>query len=197
MQSASLIKLFIMGTAYEQYEKISNRHKNIDLLLKKMITVSDNDAANTLITILGNGNTEKGKKEVNDYCFLNGYNNTQINRMLMEAVNNGDNYTSVADCGIFLEKIYNNAFPHSVNMLSLLKQQTLKYKIPAGLPKDIISANKTGELNNTENDSAVIISNNPYIICIMSENTKNNKKAINSIINISSVVCNYAAQHQP
>lgn len=196
MQSASLIKLFIMGAVYEQYEKISSLHKNIDFLLKQMITVSDNDAANTLTAILGNGNTEKGKKQVNDYCFSNGFNNTQMNRMLMEPVNNGDNYTSVTDCGIFLEKIYNNAFSNSDNMLSLLRQQTLKYKIPAGLPKNVISANKTGELNNTENDSAVIISDNPYIICIMSENTKNRHQAINSIIDISSAVYNYAVQQQ-
>ena len=66
MQSASVVKVFIMGAVYDRvlYPK-DEAHKvpyNGDLtsLLQAMITVSDNDAANRLIEVLGEGNFQKG-----------------------------------------------------------------------------------------------------------------------------------------
>lgn len=37
----------------------------------------------------------------------------------------------------------------------LLAQQT-RYKIPAGLPEGVLCGNKTGEMDATENDAAII-----------------------------------------
>lgn len=52
MQAASLIKLYIMGAVYENYDTLSQSHNGdeIDSNISAMITVSDNDAANTLVT---------------------------------------------------------------------------------------------------------------------------------------------------
>ena len=57
MQAASLIKLFIMGTVYENYESLSETYgaDTLNSYLNSMITVSDNDAANTLVNMLGDG----------------------------------------------------------------------------------------------------------------------------------------------
>ena len=51
MQAASLIKLYIMGAVYENYDTLSQSHNGdeIDSNISAMITVSDNDAANTLV----------------------------------------------------------------------------------------------------------------------------------------------------
>ena len=59
MQAASLIKLYIMGAVYENYEQITGQYgrDSVDSNLYSMITVSDNDAANTLTTYLGGGDS--------------------------------------------------------------------------------------------------------------------------------------------
>ena len=51
MQAASLIKLYIMGAVYEDYDSLSSKYSKdqLDNALNSMITVSDNDAANTLV----------------------------------------------------------------------------------------------------------------------------------------------------
>lgn len=58
--AASLIKLFIMGTVYENYESLSETYgaDTLNSYLNSMITVSDNDAANKLVNMLGDGDDE-------------------------------------------------------------------------------------------------------------------------------------------
>lgn len=83
-------------------------------------------------------------------------------------------------------------------MLDLLKQQNLKSKIPSGLPKDVETASKTGEMTEdqnpvlVENDIAVVFdSSRPYVICILSNCIKNNEDAQKTIRQISSDVYQY------
>ena len=79
-------------------------------------------------------------------------------------------------------------------MLELLKGQTLKEKIPSGLPDGIASANKTGEmpegygLGCIENDIAIVFGEDTdYILCILSNNLSgNNENARERIREISS-----------
>lgn len=108
MQAASLIKLFIMGSVYENYDALSEQYdrETLDSHIHNMITVSDNDAANTLVNWLGNGNDAEGIAKVNAFCQAHGYKDTQMNRLLLAGTENGDNYTSVKDCGTFLKEIY-------------------------------------------------------------------------------------------
>ena len=111
MQAASLIKLYIMGAVYEQYDALVKDHKKeeIDDLLKSMITVSDNDAANTLTEYLGDGDPEAGMKAVTEYCTAHGYTDSHMGRLLLHSNELDDNYTSVRDCGLFLSRIYAGA----------------------------------------------------------------------------------------
>ena len=48
-----------------------------------MITVSDNDAANTLVNWLGNGDNSAGMAKVNGFCQEHGFTSTQMNRLLL------------------------------------------------------------------------------------------------------------------
>ena len=188
MQAASLIKLYIMGAVYENYEKITSAagKEKVDALLQSMITVSDNEAANTLTRLLGNQNEAAGREVVNVYCNSQGYDDSSMGRMLLESNTNGDNYTSVKDCGLFLERIYKNSIPHAEEMLNLLKQQERTGKIPAGVPLGIETANKTGELSSVENDAAIIFAGeHPYILCVMSENLKDAVAARQAIVELS------------
>lgn len=183
MQSASLIKLFIMGAIFERYDAMINQYgqDTIDNLVKSMITVSDNDATNTLVGYLGNGDTAAGMNVVNGFCKAHGYTNTSMGRLMLQSNENGDNYTSVADCGRFLKEVYNSnngvsevsTLARTDVMYELLKGQTRRNKIPAQIPDGIGIANKTGELATVENDAGIIYNTAngiDLVIVYMSEN---------------------------
>lgn len=184
MQAASLIKLYIMGAVYENYDTYASQNANIDNLLYSMITVSDNTAANTLVGILGSGNTDAGKNAVTNYCQRNGYYNSSMGRLLLESTMYGDNYTSAGDCAQFLTAVYNGSLPHSGEMLNLLKQQQRTSKIPAGVPYGVQTANKTGELDLVQNDAAIVFAEKPYVLCVMSENVGAGS-GVSAIVNLS------------
>ena len=182
MQAASLIKLYIMGAVYENYRTIAQSHNSeeIDSNISAMISVSDNDAANTLVNWLGNGNDAAGMTKVNNFCQEHGFTSTQMNRLLLASKENGDNYTSVKDCGTFLKQIYqvvNGTLPSSTlanadAMYFQLKTQQRKNKIPAQLPEGVGTANKTGELDTVENDAAIIYDTAKgidLVVCFMSQ----------------------------
>lgn len=78
MQAASLIKLFIMGAVYENFDSLCDTYgaDSINNYLNPMITVSDNDAANTLVNMLGYGDDSAGMNAVNNFCQSHGYTST-------------------------------------------------------------------------------------------------------------------------
>lgn len=188
MKAASLIKLFIMGAVCEQYDTLAsaNGSESIDNLLNAMITVSDNDAANQLVTILGNGDSAAGRQTVSTYCSEHGFSSTSMGRMLLEESPTGENYTSVEDCAAFLETLYLKEFDYSDKMLSLLEAQQRRSKIPAQIPDGVTIANKTGELPGIENDAAIVYGDkNPYIICIMTDGLTDSTLAVNYMASMS------------
>ena len=117
MVAASLIKLYIMGSVYDSYDTLTsaNGQETVDSLLKSMITVSDNDAANSLTKMLGQGDGAAGRDVVNHYCIQNGYGETSMGRMLLETGTDRENYTSARDCGKFLENVYRGNLSHVEN----------------------------------------------------------------------------------
>ncbi|MBQ4630381.1 MAG: serine hydrolase [Clostridia bacterium] len=175
MYSASLIKLYIMAEIYRQVDvgelTMDDELKN---LLTQMITVSDNDACNTLATIAGGGNQQLGFERITDNARNLGCGHT-VQKNDLQAVRevpiSTGNFTSVGDCALILEKIYNGELVSpeaSADMLALLKGQQRRNKIPRDLPEGVVVANKTGETSTAQNDVAIVYSEKtPYIICIM------------------------------
>lgn len=187
LKSASLIKLFIMATAFEEIgQGRLNKSEVIDDI-KIMINRSDNDAANRLIDKLG-------FNKINNYMIVNGYNSTEIHRKMLEEPTNGDNYTSTMDVGNLLEKMYRGTCVNqdaSKEMIEILKTQTRKEKIPAGVPDGVETANKTGELSDVENDAAIVYKNGAhYILVVMSNDVSDTAAARNNIKEISSKMYN-------
>ena len=197
MQAASLIKLYIMGAVYENYDQITGQYgrDSVDSNLYSMITVSDNDAANTLTTYLGGGDSAAGMQAVNSFCQAHGYDQTHMGRMLLASNENDDNYTSVGDCGHLLQEIYKqdtSGYTHAADMFNLLKAQTRSNKIPADLPEGVKVANKTGELSNVENDAGIIYdSKNDVVIVFMSQNLSSAGSAQNTIATLSRTIYDY------
>ena len=86
MQAASLIKLFIMGAVYENFDSLCDTYgaDSVNNYLNPMITVSDNDAANTLVNMLGYGDDSTGMDAVNSFCQAHGYTSTSMGRLLLQ-----------------------------------------------------------------------------------------------------------------
>ena len=198
MQAASLIKLFIMGAVYENYDSLSQQYGSatLDSYLTPMITVSDNDAANSLVSCLGSGDSTTGMQKVNSFCQSHGYTNTSMGRLLLASNEFGDNYTSAYDCGKFLKEIYQicsgttqtPSLLHAEEMYSLLKQQQRTNKIPAALPEGVSVANKTGELSDVENDAGILYNaqgGNDLVIVCLSQNLSSPGEAQNTIAQLS------------
>ena len=197
MQAASLIKLYIMGAIYENYDQIISQYgkDSVDSNLYSMITVSDNDAANTLTTYLGGGDSTAGRQAVDGFCQAHGYTKTHMGRMLLASNAQDDNYTSVGDCGRFLMEIYKeeeSTYAHDTDMYNLLKAQTRQNKIPSQLPSGVKTANKTGELDNVENDAGIIYdAPNDLVIVFMSQNLSSAGSAQNTIGSLSRTIYDY------
>lgn len=198
MQAASLIKLFIMGAVYENYDALSQQYGSaaLDGYLTPMITVSDNDAANSLVSCLGGGDSTAGMQKVNSFCQAHGYTSTSMGRLLLASNEFGDNYTSSYDCGKFLKEIYqicagtaqSQSLSHAEDMYALLKQQQRSNKIPAALPEGVSVANKTGELSDVENDAGILYNTqggNDLVIVFLSQNLTSAGDAQSTIAQLS------------
>lgn len=192
MNSASVIKLYVLATAYDKVNLGSLKESKISSDAEVMIKNSDNEATNRIISAVG------GKSVVNSYISKNGYSsNTQLNRLLGGNYTSSgiDNYTTSKDVASLLEKIYNRKLvssKYSDTMLGFLKKQNTRTKIPAGVSRGTV-ANKTGEIPNqgVQNDAAIVYTKNAdYVIVVMST-TSDNSKAINNIKEISRIVYHY------
>ena len=181
MVAASLIKLFVAGEILTEAEEgdldLDQHIRDLDYMIK----VSDNGAANRLI--------DKAKMDnINAFASSHGFDATKLNRRMLE--NNGtENYTSARDCGALLEQVVRGCFVSpkaSGILLNSLRNQQRRGKIPAGVPAEIPTANKTGELDAVDNDAAIVWSpSGTYVLCIMSADAGNR---IPEIIKLSSMV---------
>lgn len=197
-RAASNIKLFILITAYQQVNEgklnlndkytlkdsdkvngtgeIRNMSSGTEIsiqdLLEDMMEDSDNTAANIVIRQLG------GMNKVNAQIKKIGAKDTKLERMLMDmdALKDGkDNYTSVADLGMVLKKIYNHQMvstKYDNAMLDILKKNNNHTKLPHDLPEEATVYNKTGEFDDygIENDAAIFGNNKgSFVIVVMSQ----------------------------
>lgn len=201
MKSASVMKLFIMGTVYEAFDEGKlDRTDEVMSLLHNMIVYSDNDASNELLYRLGNGSYADGISVVNAFIRAHGYSDMTIeyNGFNNAATNTSPesfNQVSAKDCGKLLEDIYRRTWVNrtvSNEMESLLLSQSTRYKIPAGLPDGVLCGNKTGEMDDTENDAAIIYSENcDYILVILSNGWSSQNTAISNIQSLSEMIYEY------
>ncbi|MGX7205103.1 serine hydrolase [Enterococcus pingfangensis] len=167
--SASVIKVFIMEYAFTKAnpaEVVQGRTLN-DWVVP-MIQQSDNSATNVLIDYFG-------MDTLNQFFQAQGYQDTRLERKMLDnaARSQGkENYTSLNDCMAFLKKLYQQqgAYPQST-MLEIMKGQTVRTKIPSKLTGEITVANKTGELDNAENDIGLVLTeDNPFALVVLTKN---------------------------
>lgn len=202
MESASLIKLYIAGAIYEQLE-LGNLEESDTVMsaLNAMITVSDNESSNVLVRQIcdESGDFQTGLAKVNDFIERYGFSSTQqVNGIADPSLWVSDgrvNMTSAADCGRLLEMVYNGELVSHFNSFRfevLLNKQEVNYKIPAGLPEGVHISHKTGEVDDTENDAAIIYTPyGDYIFCIMSTDLTDTGSAVDHIHEITKLIYDY------
>jgi beta-lactamase class A len=144
-------------------------------LIVPMITVSDNTASNYLITFFG-------MDRINQVAARLGMNHTRLARHFLEfgAITHNDNVTTPQDMALLLFAIASGSREgtaticsprHCRTMIHIMLRQTDRDKIPAGLPPGIPVANKTGELDGSRNDIAIVdpFGDSPYILTVYSK----------------------------
>lgn len=159
--AASVIKLYVMLAVFQRIaDGALTEDASVDQLLTQMITVSSNEATNSLITQLGGGDMDAGFTQVNDIAARYGFKDSHIDQAL--GVIDGDSNrkaTTVDDAGRFMAAVYRGELVSgdaSRRMLDLLLGQTRRAKIPGGVPSGVTVANKTGESDGVENDAAIV-----------------------------------------
>ena len=201
MKSASVMKLFIMGTVYKAFECGElERTEEIMSLMNKMISYSDNASSNELLSRLGSGSYADGIEKVNAFIKEYGfsdmtmeYNGFDDSATIMDPEH--FNQVTAKDCGKLLEDIYRRIWVSrgvSNEIEDMLLAQQTRYKIPAGLPESVLCGNKTGEMDATENDAAIIYAKDcDYILVVLSNGWSSKDQAITRIQSVSSLVYDY------
>ena len=202
-RSASMIKVFILATAMEKakngelsldetmtlqyYDKVggagilggyaNGSQLSLREILRLMIIHSDNTATNMAINRLG-------MDSINDYIVRNGYNDTILQRKMMDmdAIYAGrENYTSAKDLGDFFLKLYKHEcidYDYDEIMLEFLKDQTDTECLNTALPDKVI-AHKTGALAGLFDEGGIIYNgDNDTILVMMTENYTGEKTVI-------------------
>lgn len=211
MYSASLIKAFVLADSYKEMENVmANEGQKlkkeadspevkvkVDDLICNMITVSDNESFNELVRLQSEkSDFKEGAEKINEYLKEEGYGDTSVQHTLAPSASpsiglGGRNTTSVKDCGMLLERIYKGdcvSKAASEEMLNILLQQEVDWKIPSGLSSDVKVANKTGETDTSQHDIAIVYGEKTtYIFCVMSQNCPEST-AIHNIRDLSRVV---------
>jgi len=207
-EPASLYKLWVMTTAFEQLEKgdlkedevlsedvqVLNDKFHIDSenaqlkegtitlrvsdALNLMIDNSDNYAALLLAERIRNANIQK-------YLENHGFEESSLGEPPQ---------TTPYDIGLFFEKLYKGELASGENtqkMINILKKQTLNSKLPKYLPQDTLIAHKTGEIGYFTHDAGIVFSDKgDYIIVAMSE-SDSPVGAEERISNVSKAVFDY------
>lgn len=209
-KSASMIKPFIMVEVYNQvsygnlkiFDKVKLKEEDKALgdgvlkgkevgseytvreLVEYMISKSDNTATNMLIDLVGMEN-------INNTIESLGFKDTILRRKMMDEDKKDegiDNYTSVKDLDNLFYKLYKGEClgnEYDKVMLEMLIKCENNSKILNKLPKNIVSAHKSGELRGVQNDGGIIFTQNgDYILNILIERCKE-KEAIEAISTIS------------
>ncbi len=145
-------------------------------LIVPMITVSDNTAANLLIGHFG-------VEAINATGVRAGMTRTRLARKFLDfaaITQRNDNISTPADMAQLLYVIERGAREdvativssrHCRTMIETMLGQTDRDGIPAALPVGTQVANKTGEINATRNDVAIVepFGDSPFVLAIMTD----------------------------
>jgi beta-lactamase class A len=213
--SASLVKLPIMAAVFQANEEgklrltdelaLKRSHKIRDCsriyfmpvgtrlqvrdIIERMIDESDNTATNMIVDALGFG-------YINQKFLEFGLKDTDLRRGVMDLKwrrRGIENYTTPAEMGMLLEKIYHGQLVSpwaSAEMLDILKRQKVNDRIPRRLPDSLDIAHKTGLLSGTVSDVGIVFApESDFIICVLTNHIRDYRSAKRFISDVA--FCTY------
>jgi beta-lactamase class A len=136
---------------------------------RRMITESDNTAANILLRRLG-------IEAVNRRAAALGMTETRVEREFMDfdAQRRGyENRTTAREMGLLMRSIYRREIltPQACDDLIALLEHTSRGRIASGVPKDIAVGHKSGTLSGCRHDVGwVRVPGQPYILSVFLDN---------------------------
>jgi beta-lactamase class A len=146
--------------------KAEGQKRTLRELCELMITVSSNLATNLLIEKLG---VENIRAEVH----MLGADGMNVKRGVEDgkAFEKGlSNTTTARGLGVLLQAIAEGKAVDAASsneMVAILQWQKFNEGIPAGLPKGIPVAHKTGEITKIHHDAAIVFAKRPFILVIL------------------------------
>lgn len=186
-ETASLYKLFVMVELYRQRTAgtLSFSEPGITSNLEAMITVSDNDAAETLWRRVGIANI----------------NTTMRNLGLPHSQVAFVSTTTPREMGYLLERI---ALLRAVDadssaeMIRLLGRQRINDRLPLGLPDGTFVAHKTGDLGAMTHDVGIVYApTGPFVIATLNKDTSDVYASRSVEIGVARAVYDYLQAAPP
>jgi beta-lactamase class A len=170
------------------YHRIGDRVA-IDTLLRLMITRSSNFATNTLIALVGAENVNQTMRSL-------GARRIQVLRGVEDgkAFDKGLNNTTTArDLAVILRSIETGVAASASAtraMREILLAQEFNEKIPAGVPRGVPVAHKTGEITAHSHDAAIVYppGKRPYILVVLTRGITDGTRSSKLISDLSALV---------
>lgn len=143
--------------------------KNVRDCMSVMIINSDDDCGKSLGFMVG-------WTQIDDLIKTMGIKNTDLNNYVGKDTNPvGDKHSTAKDETTFLKLLYDGKLLsplHTELLLSLMKQQTHRERVPAGVPDGVEVADKPGWLDYAQNDMAIVYGkSSTYVVVILSDNS--------------------------
>ncbi len=178
---------------HELYKHIGEK-RTIDSLLYQMIIVSSNFATNLIIQKLGAKNVTHTMRQMGA-CKIEVLRGVEDNKAFDEGLNNT---TTAHDLMVIFERI---ARGEAVNaetshaMINILLDQHFNDIIPAGLPPGVKVAHKTGFITHVHHDSGIVFlpDGRKYVLVLLSKDWEDEKLAVQTMVNISSLIYKYVS----
>jgi beta-lactamase class A len=147
-----------------------------------MVTLSDNTATNVLIDRLGMENIARRMQSL-------GLPGTKLRRHMMDtaaALRGDENVSTPDELARLLQILAKN--DEAIALLKKPKESRLR----KGLPEDVATADKPGELDGVRVDAGIVYAKNrPYIFCVMTTYLKSDTEGERAIEDMSRATYEY------
>lgn len=164
------------GAGSLRYQEPGTKYKYGELI-ELMGKESDNTAAYVISNLVGQSRIQKALDDL-------GMENT-----LLE-----ENTTTAKEMGSYLVEMYQAKLVkegYGEKMLEALSDTAFEDRLPRGVPGYIQVAHKTGNEVQVYNDCGIILSSNPYVLCVLSQGTVEDE-ALDVIAKISQLVWEFS-----
>jgi len=163
------------GAGSMRYQEPGTKHQYVKLI-ELVGKNSDNTAAYVIANLVGEKEIQKS-----------------LDKLGLEQTSIKENTTTPQEMGDYLVKLYENELveeKYKEKIFNALTGTDFEDRIPAGVPDHIQVAHKTGNEVQVYNDCGLILSVDPYVLCILTKGVEE-EEALEIIPKISRAIWEY------